>query len=289
MSRFLSLARSLDHYTGIEDSFICLVIVVFTVMACFGYDTYKAKRAAEKLASIQEEEEEKEPPRNFTLSQLRYFDGKKDPKNPDEDKPLYLSLAGRVFDVSTGREYYGPGSSYEFFAGRECGVAFAKFSFDLDILDDFDGLKDLNFMEKEELYNWIERFYYYRAYPELGFVVVSEKIPSSDRIITKEELEKNNGSMEVPDGYAATPIYVALKNKVYDVSFGGVSMYGEGGPYNKFAGKDVSRALAKMSFDLEDLENTDISDLSEKQLKVLDDWCKTFEEKKQYPCVGRLK
>lgn len=67
----------------------------------------------------EEEEEEEEPPRNFTLEQLKKFDGK-------EDRPVYLSLKGTVFDVSRGKQFYGPGGPYEVFAGRECGVALAK-------------------------------------------------------------------------------------------------------------------------------------------------------------------
>ena len=46
---------------------------------------------------------------------------------------------------------------------------------------------------------------------------------------------------------------------------------------------------AKMSFDPADLENTSIDDLEEKQINVLNDWIKSFEEKKGYPIVGRLK
>jgi len=65
-------------------------------------------------------------------------------------------------------------------------------------------------------------------------------------------------------------------------------MYGKDGPYNRFAGKDASRALALMSFDPNDAANPDISDLEEKQVKVLHDWVKKFEENKGYPIVGRL-
>jgi len=291
MNGFYDKVKILDRYTGIEDTFICMVIFLLVILSCFWYDSLKSRKSEEVK---EEEEEEVEPPRNFTFAQLRYFDGKKDPKNPEEDKGLYLSVQGKVFDVNKGREFYGPGSPYENFAGRECGVAFAKFSFDEEYLDDIDGCENkLSWFEKEELHNWIEKFSYYRAYPELGRLVPNNVLPSSDRIITKEELEQNNGVLNkkednIPKGYATAPIYVALRDKVFDVSFGGVVMYGPDGPYHRFAGKDVSRALAKMSFDPKDLDNTDISDLTEKEIKVLDDWCTTFEEKKLYPIVGRL-
>jgi len=283
MSGFYDKVKFLDKYTGIADTFICMVILILVVLGCFWYESLGARKSVE----IEEEvEEEPEPIRNFTFAQLSFFNGKKDPSDPEEDKAIYLSVHGRVFNVNKGRDFYGPGSPYENFAGHECGVAFAKFSFDTEFVDDLDGCETLSWFEKEELYNWLEKFSYYRAYPELGRLVPNAS--STDRIVTTEELAQNNGSGEIPKGHSAAPIYVALKDKVFDVSFGGMTMYGAGGPYHRFAGKDVSRALAKMSFAPEDLDNTDISDLTEKEVKVLDDWCKTFEEKKLYPIVGKL-
>ena len=227
----------------------------------------------------EEVEDEPDPPRNFTAAQLKQFDGSKDPKT-HENKPVYLSLNGTVFDVSDGRDYYGPEGPYELFAGRECGVALAKMSFDTQYLDDMAGCSTLNHGERMELENWIEKFTYSRCYPILGKLIPDDKLPSPDRMLSKEELAKYDGSGEVPEGYATAPIYLGAGDKVYDVSFGGVAFYGPGCSYNRFAGKDASRALAKMSFDPEDTENTDVSDLSDKQRKVLDDWIKTFEERK---------
>lgn len=238
-----------------------------------------------------DEEEEKEPPRNFTVQQLSYFDGQKDAKT-GEEKPVYLSVNGIVFNVSDGRNFYGPDGPYAAFAGHECGVALAKMSFDEQHLNDLAGVKDLNFGEKSELDGWVEKFTYYRNYPVMGRLVTDEELKRlSERILTAEDLAKYTGEdgQEVPEGYAATPIYIGAGDKVFDASFGGVAFYGAGGGYNKFAGKDISRALAKMSFDPEDLANANVDDLEEKQIKVLDDWIKTFEEKKGYPIVGRLK
>lgn len=47
--------------------------------------------------------------------------------------------------------------------------------------------------------------------------------------------------------------------------------YGPGGPYALFAGKDASRALAKMSFEEKDLTG-DISGLGPFELEALQDW-----------------
>jgi len=239
-----------------------------------------------------EDEEESEPQRNFTAKQLRFFDGKVN-ESTDETKPVYLSLAGVVFDVSKGRDFYGPGGPYEVFAGRECGVALAKMSFDESLLDDVVACESLGVGDKNELDGWMEKFEHFRCYPIMGRLVPDTKLPSPDRVIGVEELAKYNGLTEGKpegeyEGYAREPIYLGAGDVVFDVSFGGVPMYGKGGPYNRFAGKNASRALALMSFDPKDIENTDTTDLEEKQIKVLRDWVDNFKNKKGYPVVGKL-
>ncbi|XP_030468740.1 probable steroid-binding protein 3 [Syzygium oleosum] len=80
------------------------------------------------------------------------------------------------------------------------------------------------------------------------------------------------------------PIYVAIKGRVFDVT-AGKSFYGPGGAYAMFAGKDASRALAKMSKNDEDVTPS-LDGLSDKEIGVLTDWEKKFEAK--YPVVGRV-
>ena len=80
------------------------------------------------------------------------------------------------------------------------------------------------------------------------------------------------------------PILLAAKGRVYDVTKGR-DFYGPGGAYANFAGIDCSRALAKMSLRRDDLSG-DVSDATEADLTVLDDWVRKFEDK--YPLVGRL-
>jgi len=239
----------------------------------------------EEMSEI--EEEEPIIPRNFILAQLRKFDGTIDPKT-DEPRPLYLSISGTVFDVKNGKDFYGPGGPYEKFAGRECGVALAKMSFEEEDLDDIEGCQKLSRGDQDQLAGWVHKFTYYRNYAVVGKVIPYGQLPSKDRIVSKEELMNNDGSGEIPDGYATAPIFIGAGGKVFDGSFGGVEHYGKDCSYNKFAGKDASRALAKMSFDPADTENPDISDLSEQQKKTLDGWVNTFENQKMYPIVGKL-
>lgn len=58
-----------------------------------------------------EEEQQPDPPRNFTRVQLRHFDGSFD-ESSKEERPVYLSISGIVFDVTDGKDFYGPGGPY---------------------------------------------------------------------------------------------------------------------------------------------------------------------------------
>lgn len=189
-------------------------------------------------------------------------------------------------DAAIARPCSGP---YEKFAGRECGAALAKMSFDESLLGDFSALEHLSFGEKTELEGWLDKFTHYRNYPVKGKLIPNSRLPDPQRVLSADELSRNDGSGAIPDGYAAAPIYVGAGDRVFDVSFGGVSFYSPGKVYQKFAGRDASRALAKMSLELEDLQTGDTSDLTEKQIGTLNDWIKTFSERKRYPVVGRLK
>ncbi|KAI3783982.1 hypothetical protein L1987_43073 [Smallanthus sonchifolius] len=72
------------------------------------------------------------------------------------------------------------------------------------------------------------------------------------------------------------PTFVAVEDRMF---------YGPGGPYALFAGKDASRALAKMSFEEKDL-NGDLTGLGVFELEALQDWEYKFMSK--YVQVGSL-
>ncbi|EQC39164.1 hypothetical protein SDRG_03370, partial [Saprolegnia diclina VS20] len=100
------------------------------------------------------------------------------------------------------------------------------------------------------------------------------------RYFTLDELRPFNGE----DG---KPIYVAIKGDVYDVSTK-ADFYGPGAGYHLFAGRETARALAKMSFEAADLDNTDISELNFMEKEVLNDWIVKFRDFNSYPIVGRV-
>ncbi|KAG8476291.1 hypothetical protein CXB51_033092 [Gossypium anomalum] len=97
--------------------------------------------------------------------------------------------------------------------------------------------------------------------------------------ITEEELKQYDGSD------SKKPLLMAIKGQIYDVSQSRM-FYGPGGPYALFAGKDASRALAKMSFEEKDLTG-DISGLGPFELDALQDWEYKFMSK--YVKVGTIK
>ncbi|RMY04881.1 hypothetical protein D0866_15274 [Hortaea werneckii] len=85
------------------------------------------------------------------------------PYNGTSNMPVYLAVRGRVFDVTPGKNFYGPGGPYQNFAGRDASRGLACGSFDAEMLtEDLEGpldkLEDLGGEEMEALRGWEERF-----------------------------------------------------------------------------------------------------------------------------------
>lgn len=99
------------------------------------------------------------PPRAFTEEEVARHDGS------DPSLPLMLSIGGTVYDITPGRNFYGPEGVYPF-AGREVARAFALLSTELsDCRDDLEGL---SYLELENLREWTAKFDY--KYRVLGYV-----------------------------------------------------------------------------------------------------------------------
>lgn len=95
--------------------------------------------------------------KTYTPRSLAPFTGAEGPTHP-----VLLAVKGTVFDVSSSRQFYGPGSSYENFAGRDASRGLAKNSFDAEVLtpldEPIDELKDLTKEEEEALQGWFTMF-----------------------------------------------------------------------------------------------------------------------------------
>ena len=96
---------------------------------------------------------------------------------------------------------------------------------------------------------------------------------STDQVSTVVEGKFTPKSLAKYNGRDSPKIFIAVKNRVFDVTQGG-AFYGPGGPYENFAGRDASRGLAKNSFDPEVLTDIDkpiddLKDLSKLEIESL--------------------
>jgi predicted heme/steroid binding protein len=74
---------------------------------------------------------------HLTPSQLTLYNG------TDPSLPIYLAVNGSIFDVSANRPIYGPGGSYNFFAGRDATRAFVTGCFKEDLTPDLGGVEEM--------------------------------------------------------------------------------------------------------------------------------------------------
>lgn len=97
----------------------------------------------------------------ITAEELRKYDG-------SEGSPgIYLALLGQVFDVTSGKDYYGPGGGYSFFSGKDASRAFVSGEFnDAGLTDDVEGLSYQDYIGLDE---WSK--FYRKDYKYVGKVV----------------------------------------------------------------------------------------------------------------------
>ena len=77
----------------------------------------------------------------MTPTQLKAYDG-------SEGSPgLYIGLLGHVFDVSKGKDHYGPGGGYSFFSAKDGSRAFVTGEFTEEgLTDDLTGLDSESYL-----------------------------------------------------------------------------------------------------------------------------------------------
>lgn len=75
---------------------------------------------------------------------------------------------GEVYDVSSGRDYYAPGSSYSVFAGKDGSVPFVTGTFTDEEMKK--GLKHLTVAQLKQLDQWRGFYAKEGKYPFVGFL-----------------------------------------------------------------------------------------------------------------------
>ncbi|KAF4514176.1 UNVERIFIED_CONTAM: hypothetical protein B566_EDAN019346, partial [Ephemera danica] len=74
-------------------------------------ETPKVKSKKDRqTTSSKKPKKEPNTDRLMTKQELKEYDGSEDSKG------IYVAILGSVFDVGTGRQHYGPGGGYSFFA-----------------------------------------------------------------------------------------------------------------------------------------------------------------------------
>lgn len=96
----------------------------------------------------------------FSAEELANFKG-------DDDGPIYLAVMGLVYDVTKGRDFYGPGGGYAFFTGIDGSRAFVTGDFTPEgLIDDVTDLKNEDYLG---LLQWSE--FYAKDYKIAGLLI----------------------------------------------------------------------------------------------------------------------
>ncbi|KAG8182136.1 hypothetical protein JTE90_014551 [Oedothorax gibbosus] len=90
---------------------------------------------------------------DMTLTELKKYDGVS-----NEEGRVCVAVNGKVFDVTKGKRFYGPGGPYASFAGRDATRGLATFSVEVANGDDYDDLSDLNSMQMDSVREWEIQF-----------------------------------------------------------------------------------------------------------------------------------
>ncbi|CAH1762405.1 3720_t:CDS:2 [Entrophospora sp. SA101] len=97
-----------------------------------------------------------QPPKDtlFTPAELAKYDG------TDASQPIYVAIKGTIFDVTTKRESYGPGGSYNVFAGKDASKALGMGSLQPeDVIADYSSLDDKQLKVLEDWFEYFKKRY----------------------------------------------------------------------------------------------------------------------------------
>mmetsp|Transcript_6259 Transcript_6259/g.8875 ORF Transcript_6259/g.8875 Transcript_6259/m.8875 type:complete len:336 (-) Transcript_6259:1861-2868(-) len=146
------------------------------------------------------------PARVYSVEELARYDG-----NNLRGK-IYLAVRGRIYDVSSGKQFYGDGMTYAHFAGRDASRAFiGNFEEPLDRIDDLseadlEGVTEwMNLYDHHEKYRyrgWLQDGLHWGFWNRIAKVECITREIQADQLFQKSKntLQRLNVSVEnVPD------------------------------------------------------------------------------------------
>jgi predicted heme/steroid binding protein len=265
---------------------VVLVLLSVVVQVVFG--------DADVCVADPEEEKVAKPLRDFTVEQLADFKGA-------NCKEIYVSYNNIVFDVTSHRAELANHEEAELILGMNVT-----------------GLMVTSPSVREVMKGIL--FDVYDNVNEDVIVAGLLSEPMTHRQYTLQELRAATGAKRVENESAEQtsldlvagrerldePILLAFMGRVYDVSYGAAHLYGPGGHYSYFSGRDVSRAMVFYTETIDDrspvtkdnvadfvaelraLDADAKADGGGSKLDSLEGWLKVYQVNRKYPVVGEL-
>ncbi|WZN60718.1 cytochrome b5-like steroid-binding protein [Chloropicon roscoffensis] len=140
---------------GRADPIVVMTTSMLAIAAVPVVLTWLSMRRHKKREGKKEDEEAKPEAKpshhgNLTKEELKEYTGK------DSSKPLLVAINGKIYDVTSGSDFYGPEGPYNLFTGIDASRALAKMSFKPEDLAG--GTDDLSQSEKDILFDWEQKF-----------------------------------------------------------------------------------------------------------------------------------
>eukprot|EP00854_Cymbomonas_tetramitiformis_P021336 gene21336-25642_t len=147
----------------------------------------------------------------FTLEELATFNG-------ENGTPLYLAIQGRVYDVTLGASFYGPGRSYHGFVGKDATRGFATGCIEPDCLTS--SLVGTTEYQKQEALRWLELYEHHDKYRFVGMIRSSPVEDVVQRAVLEDEALQTAMQKEqefLGGGDAAKPTVDSMHKKASEM------------------------------------------------------------------------
>ncbi|KAG5682978.1 hypothetical protein PVAND_012292 [Polypedilum vanderplanki] len=149
--------KSADHVE--EESFLKSIIneiigspINLILVAIITFLIYKIFQSRKPSPSPPAEPELPKLRKDFTVAELKAYDGNQ------PDGRVLVAVNGKVYDVTKGKRFYGPGGPYAAFGGKDASRGLATFSVTANDNNEYDDLSDLSPTEMDSVKEWEMQF-----------------------------------------------------------------------------------------------------------------------------------